>query len=48
MPSARGARAKLLERKLAARRRESEAELETLACESGSYLPEYLVPKPNT
>ena len=32
------ARAKLLERKPAARRRESEAEFETLACGSGSYL----------
>ena len=38
VPSARGARAKLLEGKLAARRRESEAEFETLACGSGSHL----------
>ena len=37
-PSARGARAKLLERKPASRRRESEAEFETLACGSGSHL----------
>ena len=32
MPSARGARAKLLERKLATRRRESEAEFESARC----------------
>ena len=38
MPSARGVRAKLLERNLAARRRESEDEFETLACGSGSHL----------
>ena len=38
VPSARGVRAKLLERKLAARPRESEAEFETLACGSGSHL----------
>ena len=38
VPHARGARAKLLEGKLAARRRESEAEFETLACGSGRHL----------
>ena len=37
MPSARGVRAKLLEKKLAARRREFNFELETLACGSDSH-----------
>ena len=38
VPSSREVRAKLLEGKLAARRRESEAEFETLACGSGCHL----------